>query len=999
MKSNISKHFAAKAKQGLRFANGLVQDQMVEGAPNNAPWTPSAGQSALLSSYDARMGAANQPTAPVSGGLTQGEQSSLAIQSDMNNLGTVNPTPGLGQGAQHNFFNKSMSDLQGGNNQPYTPGSANDPHASTSIGPKGPTRLPQASPSRTPLRQWQEPAFADGVVPATESPAELSARIAAKYGVSGNAPVAAPQPAPVQQPVQQAPKPQAGGLLGGALGLIKDRSAQMKAAAGFADGEVPKGQTPHVGPGIVHGPGGPRDDLKPAYLSPTEAVLPSRTVMAMGGPDAVADLIEQTNGKAPARGLRDGVHAARGLVDTVTDAVAGAVDAVKAKVAPPVDYDIPAYKRNGAAGPVSEEALSNKVANDAARATAQQAEEAAARQGVVNEVKRINAGQPEFGSTHAPSSASSAGSPANNRTVTSQAITPKAAPTAVKGLVRTTGGATLGAGMEVANKFSTMPIIGGDPTEVANRKSFYNDPNVKTGDKFVNGMRDLIDIGLPVAGGTIGTVAGSGVMTLPLAAGGTYAGTKLAQGAQSLMGDSPLDRYNHKNAMAASEAERAKLMPVHNQMVEQGHMPDGSTASDKNIRPNLLPAVDKAGAKKTLDQAMAATDVNTMSERMAPETIEKVGLRQLTRDTMGKDAAIPEGAKFAFNQDGTPQMRWSGNTDEAAKTIPRGLNTTNVVKDGGGIVSFNRGNGKFDNVSLGETKYMGKDGTMGAWDKTQQFEDATKLAAKDKALLAEIQYQRAKFNATSDEITDPRARAAGMRGLIQHNAEATNQAAMLKAMREAGTAAETARHNRAMEAQGVETARRAQQGQDQMQRNNRSDAFNKRYDALITEANTSEGKDGKLIVNQDGMNRMRANIGKRVDLSKMSVDDLNSSFADMVAEHNVAETLRKSAENRPTLAKARDWVNGITPEVGGNTSMKIRAAKGGRDGDWTDVGLWDAAVTGRKVIEIGGHVRELDEVLAPNGVLDRQAYDVVKRHLKQQGDEKSLKKLNKKYGE
>lgn len=307
MKSNISKQFAAKAKRGLRFADGLVQDRMVEGTPSNTPWAPNADQSAMLASYNARLAPANQPAA-ASGGLTQGEQSSLAIQSDMNNLGTVNPTPGLGQGAQHNFFNKSMSDLQGGN-QPYMPGSANDPHASASIGPKGPTRLPQAAPARTPLRQWQEPAFADGVVPETAD--QLMARMTAKYGApSAGTKSPEPAPAPAPQPVQQAPqpKPQSGGLFGQAMRGLRSANDQLRQVANYKDGMV------HEGPGIVHGPGGPKEDKVDAKLSNGEAVLPAATVAALGGADQVADLIERTNGKAPTMGLRGGqeVHAANG---------------------------------------------------------------------------------------------------------------------------------------------------------------------------------------------------------------------------------------------------------------------------------------------------------------------------------------------------------------------------------------------------------------------------------------------------------------------------------------------------------------------------------------------------------------------------------------------------------------------------------------------------------------------------------------------------------------
>ena len=79
----------------------------------------------------------------------------------------------------------------------------------------------------------------------------------------------------------------------------------------------------HEGPGIVDGPGGPREDKVPARLSDGEAVLPWKTVQALGGPEAVARLIEETNGKAPARSGNPLVEAAGGFVDGIKGALFG----------------------------------------------------------------------------------------------------------------------------------------------------------------------------------------------------------------------------------------------------------------------------------------------------------------------------------------------------------------------------------------------------------------------------------------------------------------------------------------------------------------------------------------------------------------------------------------------------------------------------------------------------------------------------------------------------
>lgn len=150
--------------------------------------------------------------------------------------------------------------------------------------------------------------YADGGV-IQETPDQLMARMAAKYGVGGGkpapvqAPVAAPQP--VQQPVVQ-PSPAPLGLRGIATGGLDRRMA----AAGMAEG------------GIVHGKGGPTDDAVPmnvggvdVNLSNKEAVLPAKSVAALGGPEAVEELIEHTNGKPPVKsGLRAGGEYATGVI-------------------------------------------------------------------------------------------------------------------------------------------------------------------------------------------------------------------------------------------------------------------------------------------------------------------------------------------------------------------------------------------------------------------------------------------------------------------------------------------------------------------------------------------------------------------------------------------------------------------------------------------------------------------------------------------------------------
>lgn len=134
---------------------------------------------------------------------------------------------------------------------------------------------------------------------AKETAEELLARINSKYGLGGNnsevktAPAPKVEtPAPIPQPAQQ---PQ--GTIGRAMGILGGRKDQIDKAAGYKRG------------GIVRGKGTPTSDSVPVNVagkninvSDTEAILPGKTVAAMGGPAAVEKLIEKTNGKPPVKG-------------------------------------------------------------------------------------------------------------------------------------------------------------------------------------------------------------------------------------------------------------------------------------------------------------------------------------------------------------------------------------------------------------------------------------------------------------------------------------------------------------------------------------------------------------------------------------------------------------------------------------------------------------------------------------------------------------------------
>ena len=128
-------------------------------------------------------------------------------------------------------------------------------------------------------------------------------------GVSESAPAPTAAPAPVQQAAAPAPAPAERER--GIFGLLKGRSAQIDKASGYARG------------GIVRGKGGVDNvpmaiggvDVNLTGGKKPEAVLPGKTVEALGGPAAVEAVIEATNGKPPVKdGLKAGGNYADGLV-------------------------------------------------------------------------------------------------------------------------------------------------------------------------------------------------------------------------------------------------------------------------------------------------------------------------------------------------------------------------------------------------------------------------------------------------------------------------------------------------------------------------------------------------------------------------------------------------------------------------------------------------------------------------------------------------------------
>ena len=95
-------------------------------------------------------------------------------------------------------------------------------------------------------------------------------------------------------------------------GLGKAREATKQAGNGVNKSPL---QSLRRGTASLQGPGTTKSDSIPANLSKNEAVLPAKTVQALG-PQNIAALIQQTTGKAPQAGLRAGGHYMDGTTPT-----------------------------------------------------------------------------------------------------------------------------------------------------------------------------------------------------------------------------------------------------------------------------------------------------------------------------------------------------------------------------------------------------------------------------------------------------------------------------------------------------------------------------------------------------------------------------------------------------------------------------------------------------------------------------------------------------------
>jgi hypothetical protein len=157
--------------------------------------------------------------------------------------------------------------------------------------------------------------YADGGVVAKETPEQLMARMAAKYGVgssSSQESPPAPKPAAVPQATGQSVS------IGKTIDAISSRNNELRKAANYANGGVVQKIAE------FRGKGGPKDDKIPVKVAGNEinvsngekaVILPAATAKNPLAIAQIEDIIQATNGAPPNRVLKDGGMYMRGLLE------------------------------------------------------------------------------------------------------------------------------------------------------------------------------------------------------------------------------------------------------------------------------------------------------------------------------------------------------------------------------------------------------------------------------------------------------------------------------------------------------------------------------------------------------------------------------------------------------------------------------------------------------------------------------------------------------------
>lgn len=648
--------------------------------------------------------------------------------------------------------------------------------------------------------------------------------------------------------------------------------------------------------GIVRGEGGPTDDKVPmqvagrdVHLSNTEAVLPAKTVAALGGPEAIEELIEQTNGKPPVKGgLRAGGAYATGVAGDQIDPRELRPEfrsqAATPVIEPAANPGLEAARNTRAANVMGTMPAAGKPFVPPVEPVAQAAP--AAQEAVQAGSRGLRAGQAaaNFVKSSAPTLKSFAGA----------------------------GLAAAGTGIAAYDAHN----------EAAKHDDFFKDPEVPFVDKAAQAGRDVYRAGIPFVSSAIG----SGIAPVAGTIGGAAVGTGL-------------------RAMVDEKSDALKDY-AHTKLVRQNDKVLNSGAGQGTI---TLPALDKEKAQRDTALAQSNGRLGAAAEQAQAEEAKQVGLRaagnmpgqnrQNAAVTYGDTAASEAMGDVADRLTGVSRsgdmgvrgmaQRFDAYTNNESARQARNAQLqlrgdgARFEKDGNGKLVITN-SGDFD----GSTKmpYTDANGNPTAVHTgSQQHRQGLRDAANLKTQLATMQQNRLERNAGED-ITDE-----GLRNYSRHALETQGRQAaeLTKAqIARAPTALDLDKHRLAQDQFALDK-QKADNSQDNAMRNfkaSQSAQVSKLIDsALDTQAPTTGLKDDELKKAQ----------AKRADLEtalyaahkRMPGDDAEyaASMPGMMRQAKLSVAMRDAIQNRGL------W-NKIT-NLGRDPWQTLNAAAPKREGD------------------------------------------------------------------
>lgn len=669
--------------------------------------------------------------------------------------------------------------------------------------------------------------------------------------------------------------------------------------------------------GIVRGPGGPTDDEVPmnvagrdVELSNTEAVLPAKTVQALGGPKAVEHLIHMTNGKPPVKGgLRAGGEYATGVAGDTLD-----------------PRELRPEFRSQAATPVIEPAANPGL--EAARNT-----RAAGAMGAMAE-----AGAPYI----QPQAAAPAAAEAAVKAPAAERYGRAAGKAYVDmGGAKGLAGKALGAAASylVPAAAAYDATLGNDAIHVEDR------PDDGIGQRVINGAKD---IGLKA--GDWGTRGADMLMDLPLwalnKAGATSDGKPLEYG---------LVNKSYRKGMREAGIDGAVIPTTSMEREMDPH--SAARAASKSIMENgqsagniALPAIDKAKAQSDTAKAIASGRVGATADQERADEAQQAGLRA-AGNIPGQNrqyAAVTQGDLAASEAMGDEADRLTGvsrSSDMGLRGMTQRFNayTNNdaaraarnaqLQLRGDGARFEKDGNGKLWITNSGDfdgsTKmpYTDANGNPTAIHTgSQQHRQGLRDAANQKSQLATMQQNRLERNA-GDDITDEGLRTRSRQALDTQGRQAAELAKAQIAR--APTALDLDKHQLAKDQFALDQ-QKAGNTQENAMRNfkaSQSAQVTKLIDsALDTQAPTTGLKDDELKKAQS----------KRADLEtalyaahkRMPGDDAEyaASMPGMMRQAKLSVAMRDAIQNRGLWNKitnlGRDpWqtLNAAAPKLEGDS--------------------------------------------------------------------------------